>query len=128
LRRILRRTVKPVGMGDQCLYLVVWHDVTAEKDLIAEREREAMTDALTGISSRRAAEAALGLELARAERSGKSFSVALFDIDHFKHVNDAHGHLAGDEVLRQVAAVLAAQVRRTDVVARWGGEEFVAIL
>lgn len=127
-RRFLRRTVKPIGMGNQGLYLVVWHDVTAEKDLIAEREREAMTDALTGISSRRAAEAALAQELARAERSGLSFSVALFDIDQFKRVNDVHGHLVGDEVLRQVAGVLAAQVRKTDVVARWGGEEFVAIL
>jgi diguanylate cyclase (GGDEF)-like protein/PAS domain S-box-containing protein len=127
-RRILRRTVKPIDMGNKCLHLVVWHDVTAEKDLIAEREREAMTDALTGIASRRAATAALAQELARAERSGVNFSVALFDIDQFKRVNDVHGHLVGDEVLRRVAGVLAAQVRKTDLVARWGGEEFMAIL
>jgi diguanylate cyclase (GGDEF)-like protein/PAS domain S-box-containing protein len=127
-RRHLRRTVKPVGMASQQLQLVVWRDVTAEKELIAERERELFTDALTGIASRRAAENTLMRELARLRRNGVGFSLAMFDIDRFKQVNDRYGHPVGDEVLRRVANVLAAAARATDLVARWGGEEFIAII
>jgi len=127
-RRYLRRTMKPVGIASQQLQLVVWRDVTAEKDLIAERERELFTDGLTGIASRRAAETALVRELARLSRNGVGFSIAMFDIDRFKEVNDQHGHPVGDEVLRRVAGVLAAAARATDLVARWGGEEFIAII
>lgn len=122
--RWLRRSITPIESGGEWLYLVVWRDVTAEHDLIAEREREMSTDELTGIPNRRAA-------LARAREvlgDVRRVCVALFDIDHFKRVNDAHGHPAGDEVLRQVAAVLARQSRDTELVARWGGEEFIAII
>lgn len=127
-RRHLRRTIKAVGMASQQLQLVVWRDITPEKELIAERERELFTDALTGIASRRAAENALVRELARLHRNGVGFSLALFDIDYFKQVNDQRGHPVGDEVLRRVASVLASAARATDLVARWGGEEFIAII
>jgi diguanylate cyclase (GGDEF)-like protein len=108
--------------------LVVWHDISAELELLAERERQALTDALTGIGNRRNAEQLLAKELARAERSKTSLSVALFDIDYFKSVNDRFGHGVGDEVLRRVASTLEGARRITDSVARWGGEEFLAIL
>ncbi len=127
-RRVLRRTVKPVNLPVGTGRLVIWHDITEHHDLIAERNREALTDALTGIANRRAAEHALRRDQSRAERAGTKLSVALFDIDHFKSVNDRFGHNAGDEVLRRVAATFLGQIRLTDVVARWGGEEFIAVL
>jgi diguanylate cyclase (GGDEF)-like protein len=122
--RWLRRSITPIESAGEWLYLVVWRDVTAERELIAEREREVSTDELTGIPNRRAAQAR-----ARQARSESDLvCVALFDIDHFKRVNDAHGHPAGDEVLRRVAAELARQAGNAELVARWGGEEFIAIL
>jgi len=124
----IRRTIAALGDESDRLYLVVWRDVTAERDLIAEREREVLTDVLTGIPNRRAAEAALRREVARVTRGNTTSCVVLIDIDHFKRVNDHYGHAAGDEVLRRVARVLTSQARGTDVVARWGGEEFIGIV
>lgn len=122
-RRWLRRSTTAIASGRERLHLEIWRDITTERDTIAERDREIATDTLTGIPNRRAA-------LARAKevrRRGHVTSVALFDIDHFKQVNDTFGHAKGDEVLRAVAGTLAQQARGSDLVARWGGEEFVAI-
>jgi diguanylate cyclase (GGDEF)-like protein/PAS domain S-box-containing protein len=127
-RRVLRRSISPVELPSGPGHLVVWEDITLEKEMAAERDRQALTDALTGIANRRAAEHALLAELARADRAQTDVTVALFDIDHFKKINDQHGHAAGDEVIRRVASCLERAKRMTDVVARWGGEEFVAIL
>lgn len=127
-RRVVRRTESPVELPDGVGNLVIWQDITIERELTEERERLAMTDALTGIANRRAAELALKKEFARAERAGTPLSIAMFDIDHFKRVNDEHGHPAGDEVLKRVAASLSGAARLTDTVARWGGEEFLAVL
>ena len=102
--------------------------MTAEVELLAERERLALTDALTGIANRRAAEQALAKAIAGAERAHTPLSVGFFDIDHFKIVNDRFGHAVGDEVLRRVASTLEAAKRLSDTVARWGGEEFLAVL
>lgn len=124
VRRWLRRSTMAIASGRERMHLVLWRDITAERDSMDEREREIATDALTGIPNRRAA-------LARAKdvrRRGHVTSVALFDIDHFKRVNDSFGHAKGDEVLRAVATTLAHQARDSDLVARWGGEEFVAIV
>ena len=127
-RRILRRTVTPVALPNGRGQLVIWHDITVQTELLAERRREALTDPLTGIANRRAAEDLLRREQARVERSGSKLSVALFDIDHFKSINDRFGHAIGDEVLRLVAEAIDGQTRLTDKVARWGGEEFIAVL
>jgi len=127
-RRQLRRTLSSLALPDGPGFLATWQDITAEADLLAERERLALTDALTGIPNRRAAEQALAKDKAGAERAHTPLCVAFFDIDHFKRVNDLHGHGAGDEVLRRVAATLDQGKRLTDTVARWGGEEFVAVL
>jgi diguanylate cyclase (GGDEF)-like protein len=67
-------------------------------------------------------------ELSRAARAGQKFAIAVFDIDHFKRVNDTHGHAAGDLALRAVGAAVQAASRMTDVTARYGGEEFLVIL
>jgi diguanylate cyclase (GGDEF)-like protein len=89
---------------------------------------QALIDGLTGLANRRQAERSLEIELARAERFGGTLAIVLVDLDDFKEVNDLHGHLAGDDVLRELAAVLAETVRSVDVAARWGGEEFALIL
>src|SRR3569623_2724449 len=115
-------------MGEGDGYLVTWHDVTAERELLRERERLRLVDALTGIPNRRALETALHVEAERMKRTGTPFCVALLDVDHFKRVNDVHGHGAGAEVLRAVGGTLSSQARVTDPVGRWGGEEFLAVL
>lgn len=87
--------------------------------------RLAETDPLTGVANRRSAMDDLGRLLRVAARSGAPLSVALLDLDHFKAVNDEHGHVAGDAVLRALGAHLLNAFRNEDVVARWGGEEFL---
>jgi diguanylate cyclase len=89
---------------------------------------EVRTDPLTGLTNRRALDETLLNHLAMNARYGSAFSIALLDIDHFKQVNDQHGHLAGDRLLQQMALILDQYVRETDVVARFGGEEFIVVL
>lgn len=90
-------------------------------------QKLAMTDALTGLANRRAAEARLKEEFAAARRANASFSLAIFDLDHFKSVNDRYGHDAGDHVLQHCATVLRDALRAGDWAARWGGEEFLLV-
>lgn len=96
--------------------------------LMAEVERLAKEDGLTGLANRRSFEEVLVREVARSRRSFEPLSLVVFDVDHFKRVNDSLGHQAGDDVLRHVAQVLAAAARDIDLVARYGGEEFTVIL
>ncbi|HEX7638060.1 MAG TPA: GGDEF domain-containing protein, partial [Burkholderiaceae bacterium] len=93
----------------------------------AELERLADTDRLTGLYNRRFLDRALQAEFATARRYGTPFSIIIIDLDHFKQVNDTWGHLAGDEVLAVTAGMIRKRARETDVVGRWGGEEFVVI-
>jgi diguanylate cyclase (GGDEF)-like protein len=85
-------------------------------------------DGLTQLHNRRYLTDFLERELARARRHARPLSVLLFDIDKFKAINDTHGHLAGDHVLRELAARLKPTVRREDLLARYGGEEFALVL
>ncbi len=94
----------------------------------AALEQASLRDGLTGLWNRRHLDAQLRHHVARALRHGESLSAILLDIDHFKRVNDTHGHLAGDQVLRIVAERLAKAVDAPDVLARYGGEEFVVLL
>ncbi|MDQ7082308.1 MAG: GGDEF domain-containing protein [Aquificota bacterium] len=91
-------------------------------------ESLARVDSLTGILSRTAFEEIMVKEVERAKRYGGKLSVILFDIDNFKTINDTHGHLFGDRVLKKVANTVRENIRSTDTVARWGGEEFVVLL
>jgi diguanylate cyclase (GGDEF)-like protein len=86
------------------------------------------TDGLTQVHNKRYFEDALDREVARCVRYSRSFGLVMFDIDHFKQVNDTHGHLAGDEILRGLGHAVRTRVRRNDVVARVGGEEFAVLL
>lgn len=87
-----------------------------------------ITDGLTAVHNRRYFVTTLERELARSFRHHRPLSLVMFDIDHFKKVNDTHGHLAGDAVLREVAARVQSTVRKDEVFARYGGEEFAVIL
>lgn len=89
---------------------------------------QSVLDPLTGIHNRRYLEPRIAEMLARYQRSGEGFALAMLDIDHFKEVNDTHGHLAGDQVLQAFARLLQDQCRTTDVAARYGGEEFILAL
>jgi diguanylate cyclase (GGDEF)-like protein len=94
----------------------------------AELEAIAMRDMLTGLPNRRALMAALPAAINRSRRTGKACAVLFLDLDGFKGVNDSHGHDEGDELLRQFAARIVAGVRKTDMVARLAGDEFVVLL
>ena len=89
---------------------------------------QARTDALTGLLNRRGFESQMAFAMALARRSTRPLSVIAVDVDHFKRVNDTYGHEAGDEVLRRLARTLETRLRGSDVIARLGGEEFVALL
>jgi two-component system cell cycle response regulator len=96
--------------------------------LVEEAQYAATTDPLTGLMNRRAFLAALDVEQSRSERQGYPMSLLLLDVDHFKAINDTYGHAVGDQVLAAVGQVLMQEVRKTDFVGRWGGEEFVVLL
>jgi len=95
---------------------------------LQEEQRLAMIDALTGIPNRAAYDDRMEQEFRRWKRFGRTISILAWDIDHFKAINDAYGHKAGDKVLRIVGQQLDKHVRETDFVARYGGEEFVMLL
>ena len=95
---------------------------------LAQLQAIATRDELTGLPNRRQMQALMDQELLRTGRRGHAFCVAMVDLDHFKRVNDQHGHAAGDAVLRAFARTGQAALRATDVLARWGGEEFLVLL
>src|SRR5579863_1309185 len=102
-----------------------------EDKLVEAREHmrfQATHDPLTGVWNRRAVMEALEMELRRSHREKAPVTVLLGDLDHFKQINDTHGHIAGDEVLKEIARRLKASVRTYDLVGRYGGEEFLMVL
>ena len=104
------------------------HHSARLEEALREQEQLAVMDSLTGLYNRRFLDAELQLELDRSARSQVPVGVLLCDLDHFKQINDEHGHLVGDSVLREVARRLLNAVRNGDLVARYGGEEFVVLL
>jgi diguanylate cyclase (GGDEF)-like protein len=90
--------------------------------------RQSVRDPLTGLFNRRYLEESLDREISRSRRNGQPLALIMLDIDHFKRVNDTHGHDGGDEVLRLVAALMVQSLRKADVACRYGGEEFTLIL
>ena len=111
--------------------LTVWVMITLQRrvhGVVAELSRQAHTDPLTGLANRRALLDALEREMAAHLRRGNALSLMMIDVDQFKQLNDAAGHEAGDEVLRELADVLSRETRRGDLASRFGGEEFIVIM
>ncbi|RTR04409.1 sensor domain-containing diguanylate cyclase [Halomonas nitroreducens] len=109
-------------------FVAVFHNIAERKRMEKELERQATLDHLTGAYNRRAFDTAMRQAIYQAERDDESFSLLLFDIDHFKAVNDHHGHDTGDAILKQLADLVSRSLRSTDLLARWGGEEFTILL
>jgi diguanylate cyclase (GGDEF)-like protein len=113
------------------LFTLIGNNVSLILDkikLFQETRRLAITDGLTGLYNRRYFYRHLSIEIARSKRYKTPFSLMMFDIDNFKEINDSYGHQAGDDVLMRLADVLRVQSRETDIIVRYGGEEFLIIL
>jgi two-component system, cell cycle response regulator len=115
-----------IQLGIRTVLGVSFLDVQ-EQDALRRSYEHAVRDALTAIYNRRFLDEQLGTEHAYASRHRTPLSVLLLDLDHFKQINDAYGHLAGDEVLASVARCLGGMLRKEDVLARYGGEEFAIV-
>ncbi|MFM2057285.1 MAG: hypothetical protein RLY71_1670 [Pseudomonadota bacterium] len=116
---------QPRPRHDYCLIL---RDISNQREQHENHRRAASCDHLTGLANRRAFFEAAMLEIERWHRAPRPLALLMLDIDHFKQVNDRHGHPAGDAVLHHVAGLLAQEFRRIDIVARIGGEEFAVLL
>lgn len=104
------------------------HNITERKNLEHRLQEMASHDELTGIMNRREGDLILEKQIDLSKRLNLQLGICLFDIDHFKTINDKHGHLTGDQVLKTVAKIVTAIIRKLDYFYRWGGEEFVLIL
>ena len=121
--------VPQIGPDGRVLRVLgVTRDIGEQRRLEDELRQLALTDGLTGAWNRRQGQLLLDAELADAKRHNSATSILLIDIDHFKVVNDELGHLAGDRALRQLTGVMKQNLRASDTVVRWGGEEFVILM
>jgi diguanylate cyclase (GGDEF)-like protein len=100
----------------------------ALQNLAQDLRFQATTDPLTGLFNRLKFDQTLSIEMSRSGRYGTPMCLVLYDVDHFKEVNDTYGHQVGDKVLTQLSGVVSGSIRDCDVLARWGGEEFVLML
>lgn len=128
-RRYLSCDAVPIYNHNKELVAVIetLHDLTERKKMEEALTRLATTDTLTGIYNRGKIEESLHQEMARAARYGSPLTILLFDLDEFKKINDSLGHSIGDQVLKEVAATVGKQIRETDMLGRWGGEEFMVL-
>ncbi len=125
--RFFSVTFRPLSIESE-LYVLEFSDVTALEERSREFETRANYDALTHIFNRRRFLELLEHGISSAKRLNHELSIVFFDIDHFKKINDTYGHNTGDDVLRALASLVSATIRRTDIFARWGGEEFLVLL
>jgi diguanylate cyclase (GGDEF)-like protein len=117
-----------IGISFAVMLLVLAVTLYTVQRFQRQLQKMASTDALTGLLNRQALALLFRQTTLVSKRTGKPLSAILFDIDHFKSVNDAFGHMVGDEVIRQVARITEDVVRASDVVTRWGGEEYLVLL
>jgi len=122
------RAVFDMDTGLVAAVVCSFSDISSHKRLERELEQQATRDPLTGVYNRRYIERRLAEEIERARRSGEPLSVVVLDLDYFKEINDHHGHIIGDRVLKRFADMLTLCLRNHDLVGRLGGDEFCAIL
>jgi len=122
-RRVQERT-EALTLSNEALQQEIKVRIQVQEEL----QQLAATDTLTGLRNRRAVSAFTEMEIKRAERYGEALSLVMFDIDQFKRINDTYGHLVGDEVLIHVAKLIGERIRASEILARWGGEEFLLVL
>jgi len=115
-----------IGLGASVLIIIVC--IGTVNHYQERLERMAKTDPLTGAGNRRALEERFALAAYKGDRSGEPFSIIIMDLDGFKEVNDSYGHMEGDNILMTVAQVVQRSIRPTDLLARWGGDEFIVLL
>lgn len=125
---ITSTTIINTSYGDKLFYSLVIRDITENKRNEEELLKLASTDPLTGVFNRREFRILAEKELIRTKRYGRPMSILMMDIDHFKTLNDTYGHAAGDKALQQFTKICSTSLRTMDVIARWGGEEFVVLL
>jgi len=127
---LVESDVEPIldAAGERRGAVITFRNVTAAKRLTDELTWQATHDSLTGLSNRRAFESRLKRAVASAAQQGARHALLYLDLDRFKAVNDSGGHVAGDELLRQLAASLRRQLREHDTLARLGGDEFAVLL
>lgn len=113
--------------GKPLLFAVV-RDISSHKMELRRLFLISITDPLTGAYNRRYFKKRLEEEMLRAKRTGRTFSLIMFDVDRFKGINDRYGHGVGDITLKKISRTVKGRIRRTDVFARWGGEEFLILL
>ena len=126
--RELRAAVAERQAEEQSATAALRSEVETLRESVARARSEARTDALTGAANRAAFDDELARRCQLAAAGGDGFALIMVDVDHFKRVNDQHGHQVGDRVLTALVAFLRPRVRRDDVIARWGGEEFAVVL
>jgi diguanylate cyclase (GGDEF)-like protein len=125
LRRLSTHVLPPTGKGDEVAFVMGFYNL---RRLAEKMKALAETDELTGLYSRRFFLESLKSQVAEAKRYEEPLTLLLMDLDHFKRLNDEHGLQAGDQVLRRLSAILREETRRSDVPARYGGEELVVLL
>ena len=123
-RALVLRSMRHKLMESEAALQQQLHEVQSLQDLLTQQVN---CDPLTGLYNRRYLTETMGRELARCMREGQPLSLLMIDIDHFKTVNDTYGHQAGDEVLKQLGAILVSEVRGSDLACRYGGEEFLVL-
>ena len=123
------KTITPVHGEDGAIisFVSTGKDVTERVEMEQQLERLAVTDSLTGLPNRLRFEQLLESEVERSERYGNPLALIMLDIDHFKSINDIHGHDVGDEILCAFADEVGGHIRQSDALARWGGEEFMLL-
>lgn len=120
-------SISAVKIRDNWHAVAIVRDITIRKLAEEQLKQLATTDTLTGAFNRRRFNEVLASEFSRVKRYGVPFGMIILDIDHFKYINDTFGHPSGDRVLVQLSSIISNNLRNTDVLARWGGEEFVIL-
>ena len=121
-------TISTIRFNHSIEMTAVIRNISEQTRLIEALKQESTHDQLTNVYNRRHGNVVLNSEVHRCQRNNNTLALAIVDLDHFKVINDNYGHLSGDIVLKSVVSVLSGSLRDTDIISRWGGEEFMILL